>query len=419
MKSAWISSLCALALTACSGSDPATTTTTSSLAGVVYQLDGQTVDRSGVTVRVVETGDTVVTDAQGAFGFTGLEPGSYTLDFTSPFTASRLAAEEGTGGAEEPGAGGVGENEDGEGRPRVTVTRSCGRIDIRIALENGEVREFSIETHDVRAAKAPLRVPEGVSFDVEGQVRLAESGERSVLEFDVAPLDAGTTIEFFLDAREGAGPVSIGTALANGDGVATLLLDTGAGDALPLEAASLDDLAGDRVEVRFSGTDTTILVGEIPDLPDPSEHRCEEDSGTGGDGGGGVEEPPAGDGTGDLHARALLESDLERFEGHVEIRSWERENIQRFRMDLWGLEPGDRVAFEIYAPAEEAWVVLGYREANADRYAKVDTDGDLDMPLGVESVKQLVGHSVRVRRASETDSDTVLAIGIVPELVGD
>lgn len=413
MKATWIGSICALALVACGGGDDnGLTSTTSALTGVVYEVDGQTVDRGGVTVMVVETGDSVVTAADGSFGFTGLEPGSYTLDFETPFTGARLAAVEegGTAAGEEGGA--EGEHQDGEGRPRVTVKRRCGKIEIRVALANGEVKEFTIDTHEARAAKAPLFAAEDVRFDIEGRVLVTAGLERELLKFEIAPLPAGTVVEIFLDARNEAGPVSIGTAIADGARVATMLFDTGAGDVLPLGATGLDDLAGHRVEVRFAATGTTILVGEIPDLPAESGHRCEEESGSGEE--GGVDKPAEG---GDLRARALLESDLERFEGHVEIRCWEREEMQRFRMDLWGLEPGDRVAFEIYLPREEAWVVMAFRVANEERFVKIDTDGDLAMPLGVKSVKELVGLAVRIRRASEADDDTVLAYGIVPEPV--
>ena len=95
-----------------------------------------------------------------------------------------------------------------------------------------------------------------------------------------------------------------------------------------------------------------------------------------------------------------------------------REEIQRFRMVIGGLELEDRVLFEIEHPEGEGWVRLGTRYANGDGVARIDTDNDLEMPFGVESVKALVGLKVRIRRFEE-DNDDVLLDGAVPELVED
>ena len=79
------SSALLILLTACSGggSTPETTLGSAALSGLVVEVDGQTLDRSGVSVRVVETGDTAVTGADGRFAFPDLPPGTATLQATS------------------------------------------------------------------------------------------------------------------------------------------------------------------------------------------------------------------------------------------------------------------------------------------------------------------------------------------------
>ena len=58
---------------------------------VPASLDGQTVDRSGVRVEVVETGRSLVTGVDGRFSFPGVPAGDFTLQFSDGRLA-RLAA---------------------------------------------------------------------------------------------------------------------------------------------------------------------------------------------------------------------------------------------------------------------------------------------------------------------------------------
>ncbi|MHC5051526.1 MAG: carboxypeptidase-like regulatory domain-containing protein, partial [Planctomycetota bacterium] len=94
MRTAWISALLlALLLPACGGASPALET--AALQGTVYELDGQTLDRSGVSVTLIETGATYMTDTNGDFRFNDLAPGVYTLDFDTMLTTAPLLSEEG------------------------------------------------------------------------------------------------------------------------------------------------------------------------------------------------------------------------------------------------------------------------------------------------------------------------------------
>ena len=47
------------------------------LEGVIYELDGQTIDRSGISVTVLETGESVLTGADGTFEFAVVPAGDH------------------------------------------------------------------------------------------------------------------------------------------------------------------------------------------------------------------------------------------------------------------------------------------------------------------------------------------------------
>ncbi|MDH3591356.1 MAG: hypothetical protein OER88_05730, partial [Planctomycetota bacterium] len=60
--------LMTMLLAACGGGGPsAPALEFAALEGLVYEVDGQTADRSGVMVEVLETGQTAVTAADGRF----------------------------------------------------------------------------------------------------------------------------------------------------------------------------------------------------------------------------------------------------------------------------------------------------------------------------------------------------------------
>jgi hypothetical protein len=87
-----------LALVACGdGSGLTTNTAAQSVAelhGAILEVDGQTIDRNGIDVLIVESGDYVQTGQNGSFEFPDLAPGWYTLDF-NPRIPRALTTEEG------------------------------------------------------------------------------------------------------------------------------------------------------------------------------------------------------------------------------------------------------------------------------------------------------------------------------------
>ena len=104
-------------LTACGGSgDAALSTQSAALQGSIIEVDGQTLQRDGVQIRVVETGDRIVTAPDGSFRFPELKAGWYTLDFSQGPTVAAL--EEGPAREEEPREEEPREEEPREEEPR-------------------------------------------------------------------------------------------------------------------------------------------------------------------------------------------------------------------------------------------------------------------------------------------------------------
>jgi hypothetical protein len=258
MRTAWISALLlALLLPACGGASPALET--AALQGTVYELDGQRLDRSGVSVTLIETGATYMTDTNGDFRFNDLAPGVYTLDFDTMLTTAALLSEEGEeASGDRPHDEAV---EDEEGRPKVEVPADGGEIDVRVKIEDGEVTDFSVGCYEERHAVAWLEpVADGVGL--EGKIRLTADGDRHELAVCVWGLEHGDVITVWIGDDLVADPV----ANAGGEACFERVVENGA------------NLAGRAVYVKLG--DELVLAGEIPALPaekpPPSEDGHEE-----------------------------------------------------------------------------------------------------------------------------------------------
>jgi len=244
MKTAWIGALLALLLPACGGAS--TALETAALQGNVYELDGQTLDRSGVSVTLIETGATYLTDANGDFRFGELTPGTYTLDFDTVLTTASLLSEEGEEErGDRPHDDAV---EDEEGRPKVDVPVDGGEIDVRVKIEDGEVTDFSVGHHEERHAIAWLE-PVADGLQLEGKIRLTAEGDRLELAVCVWGLEHGDVITVWIGDDLVADPV------ANAEGEACF------------ERAfeNVARLFGRAVHVKLG--DELVLSGEIPALP--------------------------------------------------------------------------------------------------------------------------------------------------------
>lgn len=390
-----------LLLAACGGSGDGTSTQTATLSGVVYEVDGQTVDRSGVNVSLLQTGQTLTTGPTGTFAFSGLPAGAISMQFGS----SLVAAAHDDDGTDDQGSGGDDELEDGEdddGRWHVHGVSGGEDVEVRVAIRDGVVVEFSCSARDrLRAEARLLRADGSPDANVKGKVKVESRADREKFTIEAEHFAAGTVVEFFLDdPATPEGLVSVGTATAAGlEGEARLELNTKNGAALPMGAAAVSELAGFAIEVRLVAGGALLLTGEVPGLPT---------------GGGDPGAPPLpGD---DARGRARLTPALPGLEGHVEIRTRPEQNRQRFEMEAEGLAPGTQVAFLIEDPANPgALVQIAVRAADLDGEAELKTEGLL--PLGVAKVDELVGLDVRVVLAD--GSGTLLLSGTVPELVAD
>lgn len=379
------------------------------LSGHVYQLNGQTQNRAGVEVTVVETGETAVTGVDGSFQFGSIPAGVVTLRFGGNLQAAALrgsgeAGDDNGGGGAEPGDDNGADDVVGETEAELRDVRSGENVEVRAALDGGKLTEFSrSDGSRVRAESRLRRAAGSPDADVEGKVKIETRADREKFAVEADHLDAGVQVEFFLDDPATAeGFLSIGLVTADALGKAELELSTNDGDLLPMGALAAGDLSGFAVEARLASGGGTLLVGEVPELP-------AADGAPPGDGdlNGGSDENSRG--------RALLTALQPGLEGHVEIRS-RPEHGDEFRMEAEGLATGTQIAFEIADPAlPGAFLRLATGIANAFGEAEYETEGIL--PLGFASAADLVGLEVRV--ILDDGSATVLLTGEVPPLVED
>jgi len=402
-------------LVACGGGgEAAPSLQSASLAGTVIELEGQTVDRSGVEVTLLETGEMAVTGADGRFSFTEVPPGSATLAFASGQIAL-LSGDDEAGEpdeVEDPDGADEGEeadeadeveeaDEDDEGNPRIRTVREGDDIEVRITIRDGEVVEFHVSGSGERKAIDRLDRPaDSPNADVTGKVKVeSEFVGDEEFEVEVEHLAPGTVVEVFLaDPEVPELFTSIGTAPADEFGEAELERETEDGDALPLGVSSVDELRDFLVEVRLAETGELLLFGTVPALP---------------------AEIAVGDTTpGPLdraRARGLLTPAVPDAEGYVEIRSRPEDARERFKIEAEHLEPGTIADFFIESPDGGLFVRFGSGTADAEGEIKLDTNDGLPMPLGVTAVAELVGLEVRVER----DDGQLLLAGTVPALVAE
>ncbi len=418
---------------ACGGGGGGTALQTAAMRGVVYELDGQTLDRSGVLVTVMENGSSQLTGPDGRFSFDSLPAGTLTLQFGSSLVVaaqeSEGEAEEGDGeegeehdgeehdgeehdgeehDGEEHEADGEGEHEhadeDGEGEEgewHVAGVAHREEVEVRVALRDGKVIEFRLLARDRLRAESRLhRAEASPDEDVAGKVRVESRREGDRFAIAVEQVAPSAGLEFFLDDPETeAGPVSIGTATSGAGGGAEFVRESGGAPGLPLGVRTVRELAGFRVHVRLLATGQLLLVGEVPGLPD-----------TGADSG-----MPPREGQ-DARGRSLLRSEQPELEGYVEIRSRPEQHRQLFLLQAEGFVPGTQVSIQIEDPAGSGlFVTLVTRLANGDGGVALEMSSPL--PLGVERVADLVGRKIRLIDAG--GSGEVLLAGSVPPLVAE
>jgi len=379
------------------------------LDGMIVEIDGDTTDRSGIAVRIAETGDRAVTGPDGRFSFATVPASGATLEFST--ATGRLTSHDDAirGSAGTPGQShdngheAEDEDEDEDGNP---IVRGADgeHLEVRCSLRDGKVVEFSSRSDGrVRARNRLTSGPASPFGDIDGHAKTERRIDREKLEVEADHLPVGTLVEFFLDAGAGRGFESIGTATASATGEARIEFDTNDGDTLPLGVAGLEQLEGTAVEVRLMSDGTVLLAGTIPGLP------------------AGL--PQSGDAPetgGRARSRARLLALVANAEGDVELRRRPGDSEQEFKMEAELGIAGLIIVFQIEdADNPGAWVVLATRVTGEDGDAEFELeteDGDT-LPLGVADVEELVGLKVRVTQDS-ADGEPLLS-GTIPALVSD
>ncbi len=373
------------------GSGGGKTSGTAALSGAVYQLDGQTTDRSGVLVTVAESGASTVTGPNGSFSFANVPAGTVTLQFGR---AGAALARDGDDDGDDDG------HEDDRGRPVLEDVSDGDDLSVSVSLEGTRVVEFRSSRRDGQFAMARLsRAAGSPDADVEGKIRIQSRADREKFDVEAERLAPGTLVDVLLD--DGRGFVRVGSAAAAADGEAELELNTNDGETLPLGVSAVSSLSGMAIEVRLQGTGETLLVGVVPDLPSSP-------------GTPGTSPLPGERGRG----RARLVAEVAGLEGHIEVRSRPEKGEERFEVETEHLLPGEVVTFQIENPsAPGTFVNLATVAADGEGEAEISTQDGLAMPLGVASVADLEGLAVRV--VSADGSATLLLSGRVPALVAD
>jgi hypothetical protein len=406
---------------ACGGAAPSADPVlqTAALEGYVYEVDGQTVDRSGIDVAVLETGEVVTTDAEGRFAFAAVPATGATLEFGSTLIAlahqagdldrdrdqDQLGDQEGeTERAQNRRADDEGEDE--TGRPSLQGLTAGDRVRVRCAIDDGEVREFFMAGVDrLRAMTFLTRDPDSPDEDVKGKVKIESRTDRERFEIEVEHLASGTGINVYLAEPPAAGEDPdfsfLGTATADATGEAEIERDPRDGDKLPLGAETVADLEGVLIEVRLDTTaEPLLLTGEVPALPD--------------------EWPAPGDGVQAgvrARARVQLEAQEAGLEGHVELRRRER-NRNRFRVEAEHLAPGQTVGLYLEsAVGSGEFAQVATCTAGAGGECQFEMEGAL--PLGLSDIAQLAGRQVQVREMTQTGPGRILLMATVPVPVAD
>jgi hypothetical protein len=378
-------------LGACDGGSAAVTLS-GALQGVIYEVDGQTTDRSGVEVMLLETGDRTTTDADGNFVFEDLAEGLYTLDVVGAILA-------------QAGGDDFDNDEDGAGRPMVEVDRDNGVVSVHLAVRDGRVVEWSLAHRKFQRATMRLEATDA-GDGLEGKVRVESRADRERIKVCVEGLQAGDVIDVaFAAPADTPTFTSAGTATADAEGEACFDRDTKQGDTLPEGATSVADLEGYLIQVSLGGT--VVLEGEVPPLPEPPSG----DRPGNGNGNGNGNGRPDFDGRG--RGRVFLDSAVDGVTGKLEICGWPAKDRQRFQIVVEGLTEGDEVTFQIEDPDNAgSYLDLGTDTADAEGEANYDTH-KAALPLDAESVDDLVGLDVRVLLGGEA-----ILTGTVPEPIG-
>lgn len=247
---------------------------------------------------------------------------------------------------------------------------------------------------DKQEGIAPLLRPDSApDGDAKGKVRIRHDGKKGEDEFKVEAehLDSGLNLEVFLEDGDSSGNlVSIGTMDPDDEPGEYEFEMESEDDGLPFDVAEVAELIGRRIEIR-SGS-TVYLEGLVPDF------------------GAKVK----GSGKWKKGKAPLVRPDQapdEDAKGKVEIRSRDKDNRHRFKVEAEHLDGGPFHVFVEDAVDSGVFVDAGAMESDDDEFElEFDTkDGDA-LPAGAATASELIGRRVEIRDAS----DAVHLHGVVP-----
>ncbi len=244
-----------------------------------------------------------------------------------------------------------------------------------------------------KARAGMVRTSDGIDADAKGRIDVAtRPGDRSEIRVKGQRLDAGLLVDVTIEGDLGEIPLADAISV-DAEGGVHVKIRTQKGDALPLDAATLGDLAGRRVRLRTDATGDLLLVGTIPEIGADLPKRLRDRSTL-------VNDAPDGGGG----------------EGRIDVRFTGRDVRSDLRVRVGGLLEGDVVTF-LMDDGEGAFVALGdavSADADGEVAFRARTHHGDALPFDAASVLALAGRAVQVQVG-----DAVRLSGNVPGPVAE
>jgi len=225
-------------------------------------------------------------------------------------------------------------------------------------------------------ARAPLTRPaDATDENAKGRIDVARRGKKLDLRIKGQRLDAGLAVGITIQGG-GDEVVLADAVVTNDEGSIKLMLRTHKGDVLPLDAVTLDDLAGATIRIRDDAAlpdAAALLTGRVPAIGADLPRRVRLGS-----------------------ELALAEGETDG-EGRIQARFRGRDVRSELRIRVAGLAEGAAVRFLI-DDGTGAFVEVAAGTADDDgeaQYRSRTHDGGA-MPLDAATVLDLLGRAVQI-----------------------
>mgnify|MGYP001812752194 CR=1 FL=1 len=237
------------------------------LSGGVTAVDGSTSDVSGVALRLRETGEQVVSSADGSFVFRAGAAGDVTVELDD--------GSEVPGPTDDASGDDADDSVEGEARcVRIRDVRDGERIDVRIRIRDDRIERVDIARRDANGTDGEReleidmrRGPGADDRDMEGEVELEIDPRGESFEVEVEYATPGRVLRAVVIDLSGAED-DLGTRTVDVLGEAEWERETRDGQRLPFGVPSVVDLLGYEVQVRDADTGAVLLQITLPSMPD-------------------------------------------------------------------------------------------------------------------------------------------------------